>query len=57
MGKRFFFRLIRLFCKHGGFYLFKIVVYMQPNSKSIENNYENSNDDDLKEATDEENFS
>ena len=53
MGKRFFFRLVRLFCKHGGFYLFKIVVYMQPNSKYIENNYVNSNDDDLKEATDE----
>lgn len=53
MGKRFFFRLIRLFCKHGGFCLFKNVVYMQPNSKYIENNYVNSNDDSKEEDTDE----
>ena len=42
MGKRFFFKLIRFLCKHGGFCLFKYEVYMQPNSKYIENNYENS---------------
>ena len=53
MGIRFFFRLIRLFCKHGGFSLFKIVVYMQPNSKYIENNYVNSNDDSKEEDIDE----
>ena len=52
MGKRFFFRLIRLFCKYGGFCLFKIVVYMQPNSRYIENNFENSNEN-LNEDTDE----
>lgn len=52
MSKRFFFRLIRLFFKEGGVCLYKKVVYVQPNSKYIENNYENSNDD-LKEDTDE----
>ena len=39
MGKRFFFKLIRFLCKHSGFCLFKYEVYMQPNSKYIENNY------------------
>lgn len=52
MCKRFFFRLIRLFCKNGGFCLFKIVVYMQPNSRYIENNFENSNEN-LNEDTNE----
>ena len=52
MGKRFFFRLIRLFCKNGGFCLFKNVIYIQTNSKYIENNYVNTNDD-LKEDNDE----
>lgn len=52
MGKRFFFRFFRLLFKGGGFCLYKKVVYVQPNSKYIENNYVNSNDD-LKEDTDE----
>lgn len=52
MEKKFFFRFFRFLFKNGGVCLFKNVVYMQPNSKYIENNYVNSNDD-LKEDTDE----
>ena len=52
MGKRFFFKLIRFLCKHSGFCLFKYEVYMQPNSKYIENNYDNSKGN-LNQNTDE----
>ena len=52
MEKRFFFRFFRFLFKNGGVCLFKIVVYMQPNSKYIENNFENSNEN-LNENTDE----
>ena len=52
MGKRFFLNLIRFLCKHSGFCLFKYEVYMQPNSKYIENNYENSKGN-LNQNTDE----
>ena len=52
MGKRFFFRFFRLLFKGGGVCLFKKVVYVQPNSTYIENNFENSNEN-LNENTDE----
>lgn len=49
---RFFLKFIRYIGKNGGICLFKFVVNMQPNSKYIENNYENSNDN-LNQHTDE----
>ena len=49
---RFFFKFIRFLCKNGGICLFKFVVYMQPNSTYIENNYE-SPDNHLNQQTDE----
>lgn len=52
MGKNFFFKFVRLFCKNGGVCVVKNVIYMQPNSQYIENNYANS-DKDLKPHSDE----
>lgn len=52
MDRKFFFKFIRFFCKNGGVCLYKTVVYVQSNSKYIENNYENS-DEDTKPHTDE----
>ena len=52
MDRISFFRIIRFLCKYGGVWLYKNVVYVQSNSKYIENNYENS-DEDIKPHTDE----
>lgn len=52
MDRKYFFRIIRFLCKNGGVCLYKNVVYVQSNSKYIENNYENS-DEDTKPHTDE----
>lgn len=52
MDRISFFRIIRFLCKKGGVCLVKNVVYVQPHSKYIENNYENS-DEDIKPHTDE----
>ena len=52
MDRKNFFKIIRFLCKNGGVCLYKNVVYVQSNSKYIENNYENS-DEDTKPQTDE----
>lgn len=52
MDRISFFRIIRFLHENGGVCLYKNVVYVQSNSKYIENNYENS-DEDTKPHTDE----